>query len=134
MFEDELYITIAGINHYLGMRPFRIGTLLTLQKEPDNGYDSEAIMVSMPVVGRVGYVANSHYTVAQGCISAGRLYDKMPDECVAVVRFITASKVIALVIPEKKLNVKVEMTLEDTGQPAFDTLLSQLFERKVEKH
>ena len=119
MFENELYITITGLNHYFNMKPFKIGSLVTLKKEPDNDYDDEAVMVMAPLLGKVGYVANSPHTVAGGCMSAGRLYDEIPDECAAVVRFMTSSKVIARVLPDKKLNVKLKVTLEDLPEGAY---------------
>ncbi len=122
MFDNELYITITGLNHYFGMRPFKIGSLVSLIKEPDNDYDDEAIIVVAPVLGKVGYVANSPHTTAGGTMSAGRIYDKIPDECVAIVRFITGSKVIARVFPDKRLHVKVEITLED-AVPSVEGLL-----------
>lgn len=114
MFENELYITITGLNHYFGMKPFKIGSLVTLKKEPDNAYDDEAIEVLAPLLGKVGYVANSPHTTAGGTMSAGRVYDELPDECAAVVRFMTGTKVIARVLPDKKLHVKVEIVLENT--------------------
>lgn len=113
MFKDELYITITGQNFYFGMAPFTPGALLTLRKDPANFHDDEAIEVLAPLLGRVGYVANSPHTTVSGTMSAGRIYDELPDECAAVVRFITSSKVIAKVLPNKKLNVKVDVTLED---------------------
>ena len=118
MFENELYITITGLNHYFGMRPFKIGSLVTLVKEPGNDYDDEAIMVMAPMLGKVGYVANSPHTTASGCMSAGRLYGEVPNECAAVVRFMTASKVIARVMPDKRLQVKMEIALEDVTYPS----------------
>lgn len=113
MFENELYITITGLNHYYNRKPFKIGSLVTLKKEPDNDYDDEAIEVLAPLLGKVGYVANSPHTTASGCMSAGRLYSEVPDECAAVIRFMTCSKVIARVLPDKRLNVKVDVTLVD---------------------
>ena len=113
MFENELYITITGLNFYYDMKPFKIGSLLTLKKEPDNIHDDEAIEVLAPLLGRVGYVANSPRTTAGGTMSAGRIYDELPGECAAVVRFMTQTKVIARVLPDKKLNIKIDVTLED---------------------
>lgn len=116
MFEEELYITIAGAKHYFGTGLFAVGTLVSLKKEPENPYDEEAIAVLAPALGHVGYVANSVQTVAAGTMSAGRLHNHMPAECVAVVRFIAGSKVIARVIPDKRLKVKIEVTLEDNAE------------------
>jgi hypothetical protein len=122
MFENELYVTITGLNFYYKMKPFKIGSLVTLKKEPDNDYDDEAIEVLAPLLGRVGYVANSAHTTAGGTMSAGRLYDEIPDECAAIVRFMTSSKVIARVLPDKTLNVKVEVALEDLKDEGYSAV------------
>ena len=50
---------------------------LQLEKEPDNQYDKEAIVVKMEGLGDIGYVANSTYTVIGESMSAGRIYDKI---------------------------------------------------------
>ena len=56
------------------------GMKLYLEKEPDNKYDKEAIMVKKEGLGLIGYVANSTYTVIGESMSAGRLYDKIGKE------------------------------------------------------
>ncbi len=112
MFEDELYITITGINHYYKKKPFNIGYFVKLKKEPDNHYDSNAIKVEVPLFGKVGYVANSHNTIAEGTLGAGSVHAKIPKECAAVIRFMTHSKIIAKVLPNKRL-AEVDITLED---------------------
>jgi len=61
---------------------------LKLIKEPDNEYDREAIRVELPGLGKIGYVANSTYTVQGESISAGRLYDKIDDTATAIVKFV----------------------------------------------
>lgn len=48
-----------------------------LVKEPDNEYDKEAISVEVKGLGKIGYVANSSYTVLGKSMSAGRIYDKI---------------------------------------------------------
>lgn len=53
------------------------GMKVKLVKEPDNEYDQEAIQVKIKGLGKVGYVANSSYTVKGKSMSAGRLYDKI---------------------------------------------------------
>ena len=93
----EKFITIVGQNHYFGMKPFKIGQVVKLVKEPDNSCDYEAIKVTLPYIGTVGYVANSSSTVYQGTHSAGRLYDKIGNVAYAKVMFVTHSSVIALV-------------------------------------
>ena len=63
----EMYFTIAGCNHYYGSDFMEKGMKVKLVKEPDNEYDNEAIQVKIKGFGKVGYVANSPYTV-KGCL------------------------------------------------------------------
>lgn len=114
---EEMYITIAGINNYYGDRPFEIGSLLVLHKEPDNFYDTEAIVVKAPLFEKVGYVANSSHSVVKGCMSAGRILEKIPNECAAIVCFVSANIVIAKVLPDKTLKVKVKVCLISCENP-----------------
>ena len=44
-----------------------------LVKEPDNEYDKEAIRVETKGLGKIGYVANSPYTVLGESKSAANL-------------------------------------------------------------
>ena len=92
------YITIVGFSHYYGKEPFRIGAEFTCVKEPDNAFDSEAIKVTFPVLGTVGYVANGVNTKANGTSTAGRVYDKVGERFTAQVLFTTNSKVIAQIV------------------------------------
>lgn len=73
----KVYFTITGCNHYMGMDFFEKGMKVKLKKEPDNAYDSEAIMVKVKGLGKVGYVANSTHTVLGDSKSAGRIYDEV---------------------------------------------------------
>ena len=61
--------------------------IVYLKKEEDNEYDKEAISVNLPGLGKIGYVANSPYTVLGESYSAGRLYDKMSEEASGKVKF-----------------------------------------------
>ena len=61
--------------------------IVYLKKEKDNEYDREAISVNLPVLGKIGYVANSPYTVLGESYSAGRLYDKISEEASGKVKF-----------------------------------------------
>ena len=74
---EELYFTIAGCSHYFGSYFMEKGMKVKLEKEPDNEYDKEAIKVTYEGLGKIGYVANSSYTVIGESMSAGRLYDKI---------------------------------------------------------
>ena len=71
------YFTLTGCNHYFGNDFMKKGMKAKLKKEPKNEYDAGAIMVKMKGIGKVGYVANSAYTVQGDTMSAGRLYDKI---------------------------------------------------------
>lgn len=69
-----------------------------LKKEKDNEYDKEAISVNLPGLGKIGYVANSPYTVLGESYSAGRLYDKTSEEASGKVKFILDKGVICELI------------------------------------
>ena len=96
---STMFVTITGIHHYYGDKPFEIGRVVRLVKEPDNKHDDDAIRVELPFIETVGYVANSTNTVYRGTYSAGRIYDKIEDAAFAEVAFITHSSVIAAVLP-----------------------------------
>lgn len=95
---DEIYFTIAGCNHYFGSDFMEKGMKVKLVKEPDNEYDKEAIQVKIKELGKVGYVANSPYTVKGESMSAGRLYDRIGDKAKGKVVFVVDGGVICKVI------------------------------------
>ena len=82
---DKIFITVTGTRHYFGSDFLEKDMKLFLEKEPDNEYDKEAIQVICEGLGKIGYVANSPYTVLGESFSAGRLYDKIGDRAVAKV-------------------------------------------------
>ena len=88
------YITITGMNHYYGAEIFEKGMKVKLEKEPDNQYDREAIAARIKGLGKIGYVANSPYTVQGESMSAGRLYDKIGDTAEADVLFVLPQSII----------------------------------------
>ena len=92
-----MYITIAGMNHYYGSEIFEKGMKVKLEKEPDNPYDREAIAARIKGLGKIGYVANSPYTVQGESMSAGRLYDKIGDTADAEVQFVLYQIIICRV-------------------------------------
>ena len=75
----KIWFTITGMDHYQGSDFLEKGMKVRLEKEPDNKHDMEAIQVKMKGLGKIGYVANSPYTVIGESFSAGRLYDKIGD-------------------------------------------------------
>ena len=91
---EELYFTIAGCNHYFGSDFMEKGMKVKLEKEPDNEYDKEAIQVKIKGLGKVGYVANSPFTVKGESMSAGRLYDKIGDKAKGKVVFVVDGGVV----------------------------------------
>lgn len=105
----EKYISITGFKYYSGAHPFRIGYLVRCEKEPDNPYDSEAIKCTMPMIGTVGYVANSCNTVAGGTMSAGRIYDKVEKKFYARVLFTTFTKIICRIEEGDPTELKKEI-------------------------
>ena len=112
----EKFIPITGFKNYSGSIPFRIGYLVRCEKEPDNPYDSEAIKCTMPVIGTVGYVANSCNTVAGGTMSAGRIYDKVGKKFYARVLFTTFTKIICRIEDGDAAELKKEiLTQFDDG-------------------
>ncbi|MBQ4324985.1 MAG: HIRAN domain-containing protein [Clostridia bacterium] len=128
MNEKYTYVTVTGQSYYLGMRPFGVGRVVRLCKEPDNRYDAEAIRVQVPYLGTVGYVANSTTTVFRGTESAGRIWEKVPAVSYAKVQFITREGVIARLMtseedtgPEELWDtVGEEVTVYVGADPSFD--------------
>ena len=81
----KAFITLTGTKYYFGNDFLEKGMKVRLEKEPDNEYDREAIKVTYEGLGKIGYVANSLYTVIGESMSAGRLYDKIGDMAYAKV-------------------------------------------------
>ena len=84
---SSAFITVTGMNHYYGADFAEPKMTVRLIKEPDNRYDREAIRVEVDGLGKIGYVANSPYTVQGESFSAGRIYDRIGDTATATVRF-----------------------------------------------
>lgn len=98
--KDPIYITIIGTPMSCWEPDVKLYQEVCLVKEPDNAFDTEAIMVKTTNGQHVGYVANSVKTVSRGTYSAGRLYDKL-DECTkAVIKFITPEKLAIAEVKE----------------------------------
>lgn len=85
---EKIYSTVAGTKHYFGQEFFEPNMEVKLIKEPDNELDKEAIRVEVDGLGKVGYVANSPYTVQGESMSAGRMYDRMGDTAKGVVKYV----------------------------------------------
>jgi hypothetical protein len=90
----DVYFTITGMNHYFGSDFMEKGMKVKLIKEPDNEYDKEAIRVELKGLGKIGYVANSPYTVIGKSISAGRMYDLIKKKAKGKIIMITPKGII----------------------------------------
>lgn len=95
---SNIYFTVTGLNYYYGNSFLEKEMIVYLKKEEDNEFDKEAISVNLPGLGKIGYVANSPYTVLGESYSAGRLYDKMSEEASGKVKFILDKGVICELI------------------------------------
>ena len=84
---NKIYFTITGTGFFEGDEFFEKDMEVLLEKEPDNKYDHEAILVKMPGIGKVGHVANSCSTVIGESYSAGRIYDKIGNTAVGKVLY-----------------------------------------------
>ena len=78
-----------------------------LEKEPDNEYDKEAIQVKMKGLGKIGYVANSPFTVKGESMSAGRLYDKIGDKAKGKVVFVVDGGVVCRIFDTGTDDIKL---------------------------
>ena len=114
----KVFITLTGTKHYFGNDFLKKGTKIRLEKEPDNEYDKEAIKITYEGLGKIGYVANSSYTVIGESMSAGRLYDKIGKKAKAKVVLVTDHGTIcsiskkSLLENQKKVK-KAEVEIED---------------------
>lgn len=103
----KVYFTLTGTKHYYGKDFLKPGMKLLLEKEPDNEYDHEAIMVKLEGLGKLGYVANSPYTVLGESLSAGRLYDRIGKKAYGKVILVTPQGTLC------KLNKKSLVTYQE---------------------
>ena len=102
----KTYFTLTGTKHYYGTDFLEKGMKITLEKEPDNEYVKEAIQVKMKGMGKIGYVANSPYTIIGDSMSAGRIYDRIDDKAKAKVVMVTSSGVLCKLSKKNKKLLK----------------------------
>ena len=96
--KGTMYFTIVSTGFYYGNSFLEKGDIVSLEKEPDNPYDKEAIMVKIEGLGKIGYVANSAHTVKGESMSAGRMYDKVEDGTQGEVMYVMDCDVLCRVI------------------------------------
>ncbi len=98
----DIFFTLTGTNHYYGSDFLKNGMKVKLVKEPDNEYDKEAIRVEIKGLGKIGYVANSPYTVIGESRSAGRLYDLIKKKAKGKIVLVTPKGILCELKPEWK--------------------------------
>ena len=107
--QKTVYFTLTGTKHYFGKEFLKKGTKIRLEKEPATEHDKEAMKVTYEGLGKIGYVANSSYTVIGESMSAGRLYDKIGDTAYAKVVLVTPAGTICKIC-KKSLKSEQEET------------------------
>lgn len=78
---QENFVTITGTIYKYGSSPIKAGQIVKLIKDAENMFDTNAIAVTLPGLGKVGYVANSKHTVLSGTKSADEIYSTFENEC-----------------------------------------------------
>lgn len=89
-----IYFTITGTKHYFGSDFLKPGMKVKLQKDTQNEFDNEAIAIKLDGLGKIGYVANSRYTVLGESYSAGRIYDKINKKATGTVLYVLDNGVL----------------------------------------
>ena len=110
----KVFITLTGTKHYFGKEFLKKGTKIRLEKEPDNEYDKEAIKVIYEGLGKIGYVANSSYTVIGDSMSAGRIYDKIGKKAKAKVVLVTEHGTICSISKKSLLDNQKKVKKSET--------------------
>ncbi|AAM24979.1 MAG: hypothetical protein XD49_0438 [Caldanaerobacter subterraneus] len=110
---DSIYFAITGLNNYYSSKILKPGMIVKLEKDYNNDYDDEAIAVTLPYLGKVGYVANSVGTVPRGCYSAGRLYDKFGSYAYAAVKFVGKDFAIAEFLEDDFIKITIKFKLKE---------------------
>ena len=78
--------------------------------------EKEAIHVKVKGLGKIGYVANSPFTVKGESMSAGRLYDKIGDKAKGKVVFVVDGGVVCRIINTgKEQNLVTEKEQNSDG-------------------
>lgn len=98
----KVYFTLTGTRYYFGNDFLKPKMQINLVKEPENKYDKEAIRIEFPGLGKIGYVANSPYTVLGESMSAGRMYEICKKKATGKVEIITPHGVICSLNKKKK--------------------------------
>ena len=95
-----IFGSMFDLNHDGNISPL---TELELSGLNPDEYDKEAIKATYEGLGKIGYVANSSYTVIGESMSAGRLYDKIGDSAYAKVILVTPAGTICKICKKSLL-------------------------------
>lgn len=98
---EKIWFTIAGTKYRHGTEFMKSKMKVTLKKEPDNQYDTEAIRVEMEGFGLVGYVANSTHTRVGESWSAGRIYDRIGNTAKGKIKYVLPDGVLCELVQKK---------------------------------
>jgi hypothetical protein len=109
----EVYFAITGLDHYYSSTILKPGMIVKLEKDYNNDYDEEAIAVTLPYLGKIGYVANSVGTVPKGCYSAGRLYDKFGSYGYGAIRFVGKDYAIAEFLEDDFIKITLKFKMRE---------------------
>ena len=112
----KIYFTLTGTRHYYGSDFLKSDMKIQLEKEPDNKYDPEAIQVKLKGMGKIGYVANSPYTMIGESMSAGRIYDKIGDTAKTKVVMVTERGTICKLCKKSMIDHKSKKVKEDVDE------------------
>lgn len=118
---DNMYVTVITSNKLHSSDPLKLNGIIKLIKEPDNKYDTEAIACEMRYFGKIGYLANSTNTVVKGCMSSGRVYDKIEDEYYAKIKFIKDYIAIAKILSSDEYIEEIENPESDVHYLSQDS-------------
>lgn len=82
---NDLLVNITG-SYYHNYNPTE-GEIVKLVKEPENEHDGDAIAVYLDN-NKIGYVANSEYTLFDKVKSATKIKNEIPETCEAEIQFV----------------------------------------------
>ena len=106
-----MIFTLTRRSNYFGVIVRKRGVRGEVEQGPGNKYGKGAIRVNMEGLGKIGYGANSAYTVMGESMSAGRLYDKIGEKAEGKVVLVTERGVLCKVCKK---------SLEKQGEQVFD--------------
>lgn len=130
--QSDVIVTVTGIKHYFGNKPFEIGNEIRFIKEPSNKYDKRAIAAFCDGVGKCGYVANSEYTVKDGTLSSEVLYGGISEGCIGEILWIDEKFVLCSLKDVSFYSILLKYGIDFCFYEDFDSAL-KVFSAMEEK-